>query len=346
MNKTIIKIDASALKSGACDWALWATVIEGYKEPQMFNDTQYGVAFHTFASRMAESNNDFAEAHKSAMQVMRLPCKVRDRKKAHLTEKHLINTCTTYFSDVETKRSNFEYIINPQAKCWKCKGIGSIPCLAKDYMVREDTIMICPTCEGKSFRAQPLVEVTFSIQVYEDEQFIVYLCGTIDRIGKIRNGAYCIRDYKTTSTWDIDKYLAYFRCSVQFKLYLWALKRMAKDNPGTILDEITRFPMVAFIDGVFLKSAKDTEFHSSDAIQYKEWEYEEFESLLNDQIQRLLSIARGSLAVRNGKMLGLCYTGFYCKFHDVCHAIDNVVAEHVLKQNFIRKPYDPLNFRD
>ena len=308
MEKKIIKISSSALKESACDWRYKAIVLDGYTSLLPYNDTQYGSAFHKFCYVMALTNGNFAEAHKAAIEKFRQPVQIRDRKE-HLTEKHLIATCLTYWDQIESNRTDFQSLINPT-------------------------------------NDKPLVEFNFSVPVYEDKYCIVLFEGTIDRIGKIKNGFYCIRDFKTTSSWKAKEFLESFRASPQLKLYLWALKKHASLNPGTILDDIVKFPLAAFIDGVFLKSAKETEFHSSDAYVFKDWEFEEIEQQLYQKALKIVNISLGHEVsmTRNGKIFGECYKGYYCKFFHVCHAIDKQVADIVLKKNFTQRPFDPLNY--
>ena len=306
MEKKIIKISSSSLKESACDWRYKAIVLGGYTSKLPYNDTLYGSAFHKFCYVMAITNGNFAEAHKAGIEKFRRPVLIRD-KKEHLTDKHLIATCLQYWDAIESNRTDFQSLVNKEGK--------------------------------------PLVEFNFSVPVYEDEYCIVKLEGTIDRIGKIKNGFFCIRDFKTTSSWKWTEFLDSFRASPQLKLYLWALKKHAKLNPGSILDDIVKFPMAAFIDGVFLKSAKETEFHSSDAYVYKDWEFQEIENLLYKKAYQIAEFYSSNLeATRNGKITGECYRGYYCKFFHVCHALDKRVEEVVLDKNFAQREFDPLNY--
>jgi hypothetical protein len=105
--------------------------------------------------------------------------------------------------------------------------------------------------------------------------------------------------------------------------------------------------MVAFIDGVFLKSAKETEFHTSEGFQFKQWEFDEIETMLYEKAKDIVRFKfEGDVGtiLPTGKITGLCYTGFYCKYFQVCHALDDVVKKHVINNNFTNRPFDPLNY--
>lgn len=336
-NKTIIKISSSALKDSGCDVRYDETVNRGLVEKLPWNDTFYGTCFHKFAYVMAMTDGNFAMANAETMNKFRKTVtRIRD-KKEHLTEKHLINTCIQYWTEIEAARTDFEPLLHSEL-CYYCKGTNIVELNGEKCD--------CNKCEA-GIRTVPIAEFNFSIPVYEDEDFIVLLEGTIDRMGKIKNGAYCIRDFKTTSSWDYKKFLGSFRSSSQLKLYLWALKKHAAENPGSVLDGITKFPMMAFIDGVFLKSAKETEFHS-EGFQFKDWEFEEIESMLLDKAKQIVELkVKGDLKQKiypTGKITGLCYTGFYCKYFDVCHALDATVKKHIINNNFTHRPFDPLNY--
>ena len=331
--KQIIKISSSALKDSGCDVRYDEMVNRGLVEKLPWNDTFYGTCFHKFAYIMAMTDGNFAMANAEVMAKFRkTPTKIRD-KKEHLTEKHLINTCIQYWSEIESARTDFEPLMH-RVSCYYCKG-------------EDSEVLECKHCSTTGLREVPIAEFNFSIKVYEDDDFIVLFEGTIDRMGKIKNGAYCIRDFKTTSSWDYRKFLESFRASGQLKLYIWALKKHAQLNPGSVLDSITKFPLVAFVDGIFLKSAKETEFHSED-FQFKDWELQEMESMLYDKAKKIVELKwkgdLGESAQPTGKITGLCYTGFFCKYFNICHALDSVVRKHIINNQFTNRTFDPLNY--
>ncbi len=336
--KRIIKLDASALSKSSCPLAFYRTVIEGYRNPTTYNDTQYGSAVHRFCAVMCYTAGNFSVAVQEAVKVMRKPCTVRN-KKDHLNEKHLINTCLNYWEEYVSKDNEFEMVINPEAKCWKCNGVGY------------DTA-ICMECNGKGTRPQPMVEVNFDFPFYTeqvgDTEYEIRICGTIDRFGKFKNGCFAVRDYKTTSSWDLKKFFEPFKLRPQLKLYIWSLKKLAAANPDSQLAKIvSSTPIGACIDGIFLKSAKETTFQHSDVFIPKREELEKFEHLLWAKCAELVHLASHPLAADPlGMVEGTCHHIVPCDFFDVCVAVDEIASRHVLKNNFIQKPYDPLTFNE
>src|SRR5574338_1651758 len=187
MPKQRLNLDASALSISSCDYRLKLTVIDGLKQPIVNNDTLYGTAFHKFISTMYETNGEFMTAVAAAKKAFAKPCVIKSTKK-HLTENHLLKTCLDFW----------------------------------EHFGQKDDFEILHDDKGK-----PLVEVTFEILIYESEHLEIYLCGTIDKIGKFKNGAYAIGDYKVTSSWNIGEYLRPFRLSTQLHTYHWALTELA-----------------------------------------------------------------------------------------------------------------------
>lgn len=340
MSKTIVRVDASALKESSCGWKYDAIVNKGYREKEIWNDTVYGTAVHKYLAVMEESGGKFDEAVRACLRVWREAAekfKIRS-KKDHLNENHLINTCFDFWNYLQTKQQEFQLIQNPEAKCWKCGGIGSI--------VTNNVGSPCDECSGKGIREQPVVEVKFSIPYEILDNYEAYIEGTIDRVGKINNGCYCVRDFKTTSSWDAIKFLSGFLSSPQLKLYIWAIRKEA-ERAGSAIEKLKGQRIGAAIDGIFLKSAKETEFKSSEVFFFSPQQDIEFEYLL---MTKMLEIKRYALnleaPLKTGKIEGLCHNLFSCKFHNVCHAIDEKVGQFVLKSNFIQRPYEPHKHGD
>jgi len=334
MPKTIVKVDASALKESSCEWRFDAIVNQGWREKITYNDTVYGTSVHRYLSRMEESGGKFDEAVRACLRIWRQGgFKIRN-KKDHLTENHLITTCFDYWQHITTKQSEFQLIQNPHAKCWQCEGTGLVG--------HEEVGGLCNICAGKGTREQPVVEVKFSIPWEISDDYEAYIEGTIDRVGKIINGCYCVRDFKTTSSWDSKKFLAGFRSSPQLKLYLWSVRKEA-EREGSALAQLRGQRIGAAIDGIFLKSSSETIFDSSEVFFFSPAQDVEFEFLLADKMEEIKSYALKEKTPRKtGKIEGTCHNLFSCKFHDVCHALDEKVGKFVLMSNFNQRPYEPL----
>lgn len=334
MSKRIFRFDASLMKQSSCDLRIKLISFDGYREKKIFNDTLYGTSFHKFSSRMYESGGDFAQAVLAAKQVINKPCVIRD-KKEHLTEQHLLKTCFDFWQKFETNNNNFHLLINPKAICWKCNGTST-----------EETF--CDVCKSTHHIESPMVEQSFEITVRETDDYVIKACGTIDKIGKFTNGCYAIGDIKTTSSWDIKKFLAKWKLNPQLKFYIWAIHRMHQDNPNSILSEMCKTKIGAFIDGVFLKSKTETLFERSEVYIYSDTERELFSRMLEKKIDQLEALIQDYLNNRfiypTGIMNESCNKLFPCSFYNYCAAPDDIAAQHVLTNNFRQRVYDPLNF--
>lgn len=309
--KRIIKIDASSLKESACDLKFWNIVVEGYTTELVPNDMQYGTAVHKFVEVMFRSGGDFKSAVNAARTLYIKPCIIK-KNKQHLTVNHLIKTCIDLWQEF-IQKDDFEYFILPDGL--------------------------------------PAVELTFSLKMYEDENCEIYLEGTIDKFGKIKNGCYAIGDYKTTASYDPTNYFEPYRLSPQLKTYVFALKEKARIEVDSPLAKIVNTPIGAFIDGIFLSSTKQSEFKRSEVIVFKEDQLEEYEYLLKKSCWNLAEMFdtythnNGMLPIGNGKINGLCDGKWgLCKYFSVCASPDATTQKQLLAKNFIKKDYQPLLF--
>lgn len=311
--KKLLRLDATALSKSSCNLRLKYTVINGYRQSALYNDTVYGLAGHKFNATMALTNGNFQESLMAAKKVFNQP-KITRAKKEHLTENHFIKTCFDFWEHLESK-SDSKFIVDSNGK--------------------------------------PLVEMQFAIKIYEDESCIVEVCGTLDKVEQFNHGMVAIGDYKYTSSWNASEYFKQHRLAPQLKTYRWALYKLASMSPeDSILRQITKYPVGMFIDGVFLKSGKDTEFSRSEVWCPKQDEIEEFDELLLAKAMELASIYRVDWSIRDGMINGSCsnsygtssVNGALCQFYNVCSAVDKVAGQYVLKNEFVQREYDPLAF--
>jgi hypothetical protein len=360
--KTILRLDASASSKSSCGLKFKRTVIDGYRELAPWNDTQYGSAFHKFISTMYLTGGDFQVSMvQEAYAIFDKPCNIRP-KKEHLTKNHFTKTCFDFWEHMQ-QVDDFEHLVNPSAVCWKCGGEGytstnhDCTCGFKDVIPPGVDCQCganyekCKWCDGKGLRAQPLVEQTFEIKVYEDDDLIIYVAGTMDKLGKIKNGCYAIGDYKVTSSWDIAKYLKPYALSTQLRLYHWAVKEMGKQNPDSLLAEVANTRVGTFIDGIFIKSKTETLFKRSIVHQFKDEDITEFARLLDEQVHRLVRIWKRWKQFqiepdREGTINGECMSPFGCMYFDVCAAPDSIARVHLLRNNFKQKEYNPFKFNE
>lgn len=304
--KQEINIDASSLSESGCILRWHRVVVEGYREKVSGASLVYGSAFHKFQETMISTRGNLEAAKKAMSEVFNRP-KANSKSSYLLDERHLFATCYTYWEDVILTDSQFELLILPDGK--------------------------------------PAVERNFSFKYYEDDNVIINLCGTIDRIGKIKNGCYCIRDFKTTSKYKVDEYLNTYRMSKQLRFYVLAMKLMNDRYPDTVLGQIGGTNIGCRIDGVFLKERVTYNIYkSSDVYMFSDESIAEFKWLLDDYIKKLVTALRtNTWNIREGILNGSCQSEYPCKFITICSAPSNARTT-MLERDFNKVQYNPLKF--
>lgn len=313
-NKTIFKLNASGLKTSSCDHRIWLTMIDGYKSERSAAKMVYGVAVHKYIDTMFKTGGHIGKAREAAIAAFNKP-KYEDKKSAHyMDQNHMLATAYDIWEFWITKDKDMDTVVLPDG--------------------------------------QPATEVSFSIGSYYEDEFIrVDLEGTIDRIGKIKNGVYVINDFKTTSSWDMRQYLAGYAMSSQMRYYVLALKLMSIAKPESALGQIGKTEVRYCIDGIFIKPrpsenvcVRSEVFPANDIQQVRD--------SLDDYIQRLSSITQrflktGRKPLRTGLFNGSCEGKWQlCPYSIACKAQDESVAEVLLQRDFIQKPYDPLHHQE
>jgi len=308
--KKIFKFDASSLKESSCDLRFWNITVEGYTGGLVTNDVLFGSAIHKFNEVIVKSNGHFKDAITAMKIVFDRPCIIKSNKK-YLTLNYLTQTCLNYWDEFLSK-DDFSYFIMPNG--------------------------------------EPAVELQFSMKIYEDDNIEIYLEGTIDKFGKINNGCYAIGDYKATSSWNPKEYFEGYRLSPQLKTYIYAVNRLAKDNPDSAFASKAGTQIGAFIDGIFFTPSNPSKFQRSEVIVFKPEQMDEYETLLqrtcNDfALMYSHYLATNEVPLGNGLINGSCETKYgRCKYFNVCAAPDKVSAGHLLKRDFVKKEYQPLMF--
>ena len=317
MSKIEINIDSTVLSAAGCIKQLILKTVGtiengqptgGYKERGVPIKMGYGICVHKFIDVMYKTSGHYPEASKAALDMFNSLAIIHNKQAAHLSDtKHLLTTCYGVWSHIESD-SEFEVMM-----------LGD----------------------------KPATEITFSLPYFEDDYVKINLCGTIDRIGKIRGGCYCIRDWKTTSSWDNNGYFKSYELSRQLRIYTLACKMMSRQHPDSVLGKVGATNMGAAIDAIFLKpKANDNKIASSSVFQYKMDDLVLFEDTLRAICLRLSNaiqnewypkegIANGNCEMRHGK----------CSFWNCCAADDSV--EHILlKRDFEQKTFDPLKYNE
>lgn len=342
--KLEINLDSSSLSAASCIRDYKYTTIgdilspaEGAYVSVPDSVMVYGVAVHKFIDTMYKTG-EIGLARKASLAAFNMH-KISDDKKLWLDDpKHLFVTCSDVWMDFIQEDNVFD-VLSVQQKCWSCtERHGKIRPLNEQF--------VCSKCNGIGLIEGPATEITFRIHLYEDDTIIVYLCGTIDRIGKFRNGPFAIRDWKSTTFWMEDEFLSEFELSRQLRVYTLACKLMSELEPQSILGKIGATNMGAMIDAIFVKKEpNENKYISSSIMQFGVKDMNEFREQLHRFCSKLSIHIQHNDFPREGILNGTCVKRFgKCRFFNVCKASNEIIATNLLKRDFKRKIYDPLNF--
>lgn len=323
--KLELNIDSTALGLSGCILALFRHIVGsinpetnqsegGYKEHALPASMKYGVCVHKYIDTMYKTGGSMGEALKAAKYLMDNLPSIPDPKKPHLSDyKHLFTVCGNLWTD---------YIMN-------------------------DTSFDVLELNGK-----PATEITFSIPYFEDDIIKVNLCGTIDRIGKIHNGCYCIRDWKTTSSWDTRDYFTSYELSRQLRFYSMALRLMKDREPESTLGKIAATSVGVAIDGIFLnKEPNESTFQRSEVMIIPGDKLDKFQATLDSTLRHLSACIRDMNFPPEGIIRGICERRFTenvskrCVYWNVCNSSE-AVGELLLNRDFKRVKFDPLNYNE
>jgi hypothetical protein len=276
----------------------------------------YGIAMHKFIDVMFKTKGNMEASTNAMYEEFRVP-KVDDHRSMYLSdEMHLCTTAFHYWHSYILKDSSL------------------------DIVILEDGL--------------PATEVTFEILYYEDDFIKVYLCGTLDKIVKIRNGCYAIGDYKTTRQDPAGRFLDDFEMSQQLRFYVLSLKLMAQLKPESILGKIGQTNIGVFIEGIFLKEKfSEMEFKRSDVWQSNYLNIPEFQHLLDNKIADLSNLIAlvgddtDYIPQREGIFNGSCKPyNKLCEFWNVCRTNHPVVSQNLLDKNFRTVEYNPMKHNE
>lgn len=346
-------MDSTSLGSAACILNYIRTTIGEPEQPELgaYRATPnsaiiYGVAVHKFVDVMYKTNGHYPSARAEAEKAFHVK-KSSDDKKGWLDDpKHLITSCyNLWTSQIEGNESPFDVMMIP-GDCWWCRGKGDHP--VKEGLDDEGySHHECTRCDGTGKAIIPATELTFRILFYEDDYITVYLCGTIDRVGKFHGGCYAIKDWKTTSAWNKDEYLSQYELSRQLRVYTLACKLMSVSNPDSILGKVGATRMGAAIDGVFLKSkVNDIEYQQSKVLQFGDEEMDKFHKMLVAYCEKISYHVHMNHFPQEGILNGSCDGKWgKCWQWNVCKSPKNV-ADVLLKRDFDRRMWNPLAFNE
>jgi len=333
--KTIINLDATSLGHASCLLDYKRSIIDGYKQNPS-SAIVYGTAVHSFIDAMYNNGGNFKLAREVAQKSFSVKKSPASKSKSYLEDpRHLDTVCISVWRDFIEQDSLFSLLTIPK----KCKICGGKKFIDTGYM------QSCPQCNETGIVNGPATEINFRILFYEDDFIQVYLCGTIDKLGKIQGGCYSIGDWKTTSSWNTDEYFVQYDLSRQLRIYTLAMKMMARLEPDSILGKIGASKMGAFIDAIFLNTDPNKVVcERSTGYSYSDKELDEFEGMLKKFCLTLSTAVSMNEWPKQGILNGTCVRQFgKCPFWNVCKAPGHI-AELVLKRDFFIKSYNPLNF--
>ena len=336
--KRIIYIDASSLVDSQCLLRFYRTVVEGWRSPKTDISMFYGTCFHKCAE----------EFQKFKLQFDREEAEMRA---IHSAQKHWragIDNCvygkTNSWMTLDHLTSLLVRYLEHEVK-------DNAPVLVEECWENHTEGVDCPVCHGHG--KGPVVELKFAEPIYEDEDYIFILSGTIDKLVTVGSQQfYCIGDYKTTSSYNVEDYFAPYSLSLQLRVYRLAIHLLGKRYPGSIFEDIDRAGCGMFIDGVFLNKEVDkVSFQRSKILQVDQSDLYSVNNLIIRKCEDLILVMQESSMsctpmIKDGILTGACKGNYgkLCKYFGACNTPDDISAQMVLEQHFQRKEYNPLKF--
>lgn len=312
---TTILFDASALGLAGCIRRLKWTVIDGYRKKLNNNDIEFGTAIHKFRAIYRQLGKAGIPAGVKAAQDHMLNTEMYVKpNKKHLTPEFAVNVCLFY---------------------------------AQQY---PDTERFEPIRIGE----EAIIEKRFVLPYLVVDDFEVLLVGTIDEIGKFKNGITAVCDLKTTSVWNVDEYLESYFLSHQLLFYAYILQRYANEHQQDPVAELCKFEVGNFIDAIFLPANDDPtkiKFERSQVFIFKPETLREFERLLYAKVMYLVNSVKefqktGEELPREGIVNQACQRKFGpCEFFDACKWGESETSIKVMDRNFVKIEYNPLLFQ-
>lgn len=350
--KLILRVNASSLKQSTCMLNWTNTILHGYYTGSTSAAANYGVAIHKYIDTMFKTGGNMKFAREHMLKAFRVPKYFSYRGEWLGDENHLTVTAYNYWDDYVTKDTSFEHL-QLNSRCWYCDGEGVIKPEKPEQVAATEVEILYPKCEhcnGTGMRLQVATEVTFSVKFYEDEFCVIYLEGTQDKVGRIKGGAFCVGDYKSTSEWKIDEFLSDFEMSNQLRFYRLPYILMAEQQPDSILGQIGATRMGCFIDGIFLNpKISEVKYKRSAVYMFTDEEMAEFRRLLTSLCYRLSHAAERIVKnketlEKEGLLNGSCKGKYKCSYWKACKA--GSMYQQVLDSEFKKKEYNPLKHNE
>lgn len=321
--KPIIMLDASALKKSACSLALKYTLIDGYRAPLNSTEIEFGSAFHRFAENIVLSQGDFIHSLQIAKKYFLTTPMTKPDKAKFYTADYLGYVCGMWHE--HHLEDNFEVLKDTNN--------------TQEIIKEGDMEKIVPYPKGK-----PLVEMKFAISYREYDSCIIMLSGTMDKIiVHNRHGLLAIGDYKTSAAAFVDEKLAEYELDGQLLFYITALKKHIEEltTPESALYKYRGKTIAAFIDGIFIGANNRFEYKRSEVFIPKAERLSRYESLLNNVCDEIAVNLKMNYFPNDGLINGACRI---CNYKKCCRMPDDEAANIILNRDFIKVPYNPLQF--
>jgi hypothetical protein len=317
--KTIVLCDASLFKTSSCLLRMFYQGVLGIRSRLNNNDMEIGSAFHKFRATFRRKGKEgFGEGLNEALAYWQnTPMVVKSNKK-YLNDNFLIKMCNTYAA--KYAKDDFELVTTD-----------------RDYNdIPAGTALIEPVTR-------------FMFPYYVDDDVEILIAGTIDELGKWRNGIHCIVDAKTTSSWNIEDYFRGYDMSPQLICYRWAWEQYAIAYPDSFFAKIFESDIGTFIDGVFYAGAeKDIICKRSNVFLFPRDQIVEFDNLVAHKVEELVREVRNwrqtsKVPMRFGLLNGACETPYgRCLYFNACAARDQVTREIIFNRDFKQHAYNPM----
>jgi hypothetical protein len=271
--KKTIFFDASAFKDSACEQRLANIIIHGFNGKTKSPSLAYGTASHKYRATL-RAKGDYLTAFMEANKYY-LPISIKLPPEEWRNLAHLTKTCAAY----------------------------------KSVVYEQDTLVTSQ--QFINGNATKLIEQKFAIKIYEDEEFVLMLSGTVDEIGTIQ-GQDVIVDCKTSSEYfNIAAALKVYQLSTQLMFYKYIVERL-----GLYKD------VHCYIEGWFINKSSPTKFEKSDVFIYPSAQMTRFEEQLQETINNIISAFK---VKKYRKNFLICDCSKFetekvglCRFFDLC----------------------------
>lgn len=192
------------------------------------------------------------------------------------------------------------------------------------------------------------IELKFSIPFWQNDEYVIVLCGTIDMKATYA-GMKIIVDHKSTSANNAEFYFSDYDLNIQVMFYSWLDKQISGES--------SYLPVL--VNGIFIKkpTIKAQEkgefdgvtFQRSTVITFSNEQMAQFEYWLNSKISYIIQ------GLENGDTdnyfhysfdLAFCKTPFgVCKYFNVCRVPMELQAASI-EANYKIEEYNPLKWRE